>query len=432
MPEAHSKYSASKSKILLNCAGSLPLSRGIPNRSSKYSREGTAAHTVAGWALEESKDAAAYIGRRVPVEHETFEVDADMAGHLQVYTDLVTTLRDTLGATLLVEQRLDYGPYILAGTEEEGQEVAWGTGDAVLIAGEEIIVCDLKYGRGEEVDATENSQLMSYALGALQKFGDYGEFKRVRCLISQPRTSKTASEWTCSVEDLLAFAKTFQQAVIRIERAESTIDSRDDTWDAAYLAAGDHCRWCPAKATCPEYRGRVTATVFDFVPATADEFADAPQVDATQHVKSSGDEWLAAAMAQTDFIEHWIKAIRAEVETRLLAGTPVKGQKLVQGKQGNRAWSDDAEAETLMRDTFRLKVDDMYTKTVISPTAAEKLLKTKSPRRWTKLATLITRADGKLSVAPESDKRPAVSVQPVAEEFDVIPTPDEPSVSEYA
>lgn len=432
MPEAHSKYSASKSKILLNCAGSLALSRGIPNRSSKYSREGTAAHAVASWALEEGKPAVAYIGRRVPVEHETFEVDAEMAEHLQVYVDLVTTLRDTLDATLLVEQRLNYGPFILVGTEEEGQDVAWGTGDAVLLAGEEIIVCDLKYGRGEEIDATDNSQLMSYALGALEKFGDYGDFKQVRCMISQPRTSKTASEWTCSVEDLLAFAKTFQQAVIRIERAESTFDSRNDTWDAAYLGAGDHCRWCPAKATCPEYRSAVTSTVFDSAPATADEFADAPTVDATQHVKSSDDEWLAAAMVKTDFIEHWIKAVRAEVESRLLAGTPVKGYKVVQGKQGNRAWSDADEAEKLMRDTFRLKTDEMYTKTVISPTAAEKLLKDESPRRWTKLQPLITRSDGKLSVAPESDKRPAVEVKPVADEFEAIPASDEPSVSEYA
>lgn len=429
--EAHSKYSASKSKIWLSCAGALPLSKGIPNRSSKYSREGTAAHTVASWALEEGKPAAAYIGRRVPVEHETFEVDAEMAEHLQVYIDTVTTLRDTLDATLLVEQRLDYGPYILADTEEEDEEVAWGTGDAVLIIDDEIIVVDLKYGRGEEVEAEENSQLMAYALGALHKFGDYTDIKRLRVIISQPRISKQPSEWTCSVEELLSFAKTCQAAVIRVERAESTIDSRDDTWDAAYLAAGSHCRWCPAKATCPEYRGMATAAAFDFEPATAEEFAEAPLVDVKVRAIANGD-WLAEAMSRCDDLEHWIKAVRAEVEARLLAGTPVKGYKIVQGREGNRAWTDETEAEKLMRDQFRLKADDMYTKKVISPTSAEKLLKEASPKRWTKLQPLIHRAAGAKSVAPESDRRPALDIKPVADEFEAVTASDEPSVSEYA
>jgi len=50
----------------------------------------------------------------------------------------------------------------------------------------------------------------------------------------------------------------------------------------------------------------------------------------------------------------------------------------------------------------------MYNKKLISPTQAEKLLKP-TPRRWAKVIDQITQNDGKPSVAPESDKRPALS-----------------------
>lgn len=97
---------------------------------------------------------------------------------------------------------------------------------------------------------------------------------------------------------------------------------------------------------------------------------------------------------------------------------PVSGFKLVTGKQGNRAWRDEVEAEELLK-SFRLKQDQMYSQKVISPTQAEKLLKKESPRRWTKVEALITRSDGNPTIAPESDPRPALNVNPVNDFDDV-------------
>lgn len=94
------------------------------------------------------------------------------------------------------------------------------------------------------------------------------------------------------------------------------------------------------------------------------------------------------------------------------------GFKLVTGKQGNRVWSDDALAEEMLK-SFRLKQEQMYSQKVISPTQAEKLLKKDSPRRWTKVEALITRAEGKSTIAPESDPRPALNVNPVNDFDDV-------------
>ncbi|MGJ7321623.1 DUF2800 domain-containing protein, partial [Morganella morganii] len=68
---------------------------------------------------------------------------------------------------------------------------------------------------------------------------------------------------------------------------------------------------------------------------------------------------------------------------------------------------------------FRLKQDQMYSMKVISPTQAEKLIKKDSPRRWTKLEALITRSDGKPTVAPETDPRPALVINPETDFDDV-------------
>ena len=64
---------------------------------------------------------------------------------------------------------------------------------------------------------------------------------------------------------------------------------------------------------------------------------------------------------------------------------------------------------------MRLKVEEMYDLKLISPTNAEKLQKAAviGPRQWTKVQDLIVRPDGKPTVAPESDKRPALEVNPL-------------------
>ena len=139
--------------------------------------------------------------------------------------------------------------------------------------------------------------------------------------------------------------------------------------------------------------------------ATADDFAEFAPDPVTA---DDGENFLAVAMSKIGLIEDWCKAIRGEVERRLLSGKPVPGYKLVEGKQGNRKWTDDGEAEAALK-SMRLKLDEMYDRKVISPTSAEKLLKKQSPKRWGTLQKHISRAPGKPSVAPSTDPRPELA-----------------------
>jgi len=141
---------------------------------------------------------------------------------------------------------------------------------------------------------------------------------------------------------------------------------------------------------------------------------------------SASDEQLGLLGEAIDLVEGWAKAVRAELERRMLAGGEVPGFKLVKGREGIRKFADAAEAEAMMK-SMRLKQDVMYDWTLISPTTAEKLHADGviGKKQWPKLQALIVRSEAGLSVAPAADKRPAVAITPVADDFEALPDADD-------
>jgi len=382
---AHAQLSPSSAVRWMTCPGSVALSKDIPDTSSASADEGTMMHTVAAHCLVAGTDASGYIG--VTDTETGLILQVEQAQAVQKYVDHVRSVVRATNGRLLVEQRVGIDHL----TNEPG---AQGTADAVILTQDELIVLDAKFGRGVEVEAEENPQLLMYACGVLREWDIAYDFKRVRVGIVQPRLG-AAPEWSLSIDDLNVFAAEVQFA------AEYTRQP-----DAPLVPSPKGCQWCRAKATCPAIR---TAVINDFdtvVPETAD------------------DDDLARVMANADMIEKWVKAVRAEVERRLLAGVPVPGYKLVQGKKGNRQWSNAEDAEALLK-SMRIKHDQMYDYKLASPTSLEKLSKAGEigPRQWVKISELITQAEGSPSVAPVSDKRPALVTSADASDFDDVTNP---------
>ncbi|HGJ5880643.1 MAG TPA: DUF2800 domain-containing protein, partial [Arsenophonus nasoniae] len=128
-----------------------------------------------------------------------------------------------------------------------------------------------------------------------------------------------------------------------------------------------------------------------------------PQLsDAIKRITLLTPAQMAKLYPHVDLIESFCKALRNRVAEALHNGQSVPGFKLVTGKQGNRTWGDEREAEALLKGA-KLKQEQIYHKKIISPPQAEKLLKKDKPSRWAKLEALIERADGKPVIAPESE-----------------------------
>jgi len=370
----------------MRCPGSVALEAAFPDQSSSYAAEGTLAHTLASEYLDGSgKHPSQRVGEQHDVDGFTFTVDDDMAGHVADYISLVREYAER--GLLLIEQRVPIGHLT-------GEQGATGTSDAIVVdtANRVLTVIDLKYGMGVKIDA-DSEQLKMYALGALEQCDQLGEFDDACMVIHQPRLNHVSEHWL-PVADLRAFK---QQAAEAAEAARQP--------DAPLVPGEKQCRFCKAKSTCPALRAEVSEIVSG--SATLDEF--------TTPDMTTGDNYLSMAMSKVELVEHWCSAVRAEVARRLLAGRSVDGFKLVEGKRGNRKWNSDAEVEALFK-SFRLRQDEMYDYSLISPTKAEKLLKD-TPKRWERAQALISRAEGKPSVAPATDKRPALAVQSVADDF---------------
>lgn len=380
-PEYHAKKSPSGSDGWMKCNGWRSDSTG-----SSFADWGTDCHAFSADALLTGKTAKSYLGQKGDKGNIC---DADMVECIDDYTKLV--LKYAKGGELYVEVSVPIDHLT-------GEQGATGTSDGVIINnyemvsagqeehGREIIVIDLKTGMGVPVSAERNSQLMMYALGAIEMFSlTHGEFDRARLVISQPRINND-SEWTISIDELLAFGETIKIVPTGLVPGEKT------------------CRWCAAKATCPAIQQQVM-DAFDVVPS-----------------ENVDPQRLGELMGMVPQIENWCKAIRAETDLRILNGQPVPGYKLVQGKRGNRAWTDvEAVVEILKKSRF--KNEQIYDQKLLSPTKIEKLFEDK-PKKWVVLSQLISQSDGKPSVAPDSDKRPQLIKVDAAGDFDEIEVKD--------
>lgn len=409
-----------------NCPGSVPLSDGIPKTSSRYAKEGTAAHQLLEDCLGDNTDAEDGIGREYEVEGEVFTVDEEMAGAVNSAIDIVKSYCDE-GAILQVEQSVPLAFMT-------GEEDAEGTCDVAVIAekGTHLYICDFKYGKGVQVYASEkldeadaaaghapqpNGQLAMYALGWLQKHGFmYEDVDKVTLVVIQPRI-EWHDEFTLPIDQLRAFEEVVREAAGRVELNRQVHLEGNDL----DLNPGEkQCKFCNAKAICPALKNAVSQSLTTIAaPSDVAAFEDLslPKKAASLKVdQSATNEQLAEIMRAWPLIEDFGKAVRAEVERRLFAGQDVPGFYIGVGRKGNRAWRDEETAIKELTKSGRLKMADALQRKPISPTTAEKLLG-KRPKIWSQIAAHIHQPEGKPSVCKEGDSNPRYEVVSPPEAF---------------
>lgn len=390
MSGAHARLSPSGADGWMNCSQWMNDSEG-----SVYARRGNAMHDLAELVLERGHLVHEWKHQVLNVEGQSFVVDDEMVDIVSVYVDYIRGFKFTHELFVEVKVPIDH---------LNGEAEATGTADAILLAHDEseVVVVDLKTGRGVEVDAVNNLQGLHYASGAMRFAKAQGINPRsVRIVICQPPVSRTPSEWEVSFEELEAFEQRARQAAERHGSGEATPGAKQ-------------CQWCSRKPNCAVLAARVQAELgAQFEDLTTEDKSRRDELVAEMVARAD----ISAALAAADLIETWCSAIRAEAERRLHNGIAVDGFKLVAGKRGVRNWCDASEAEEMLRKKLRLKVAEAFDLKLISPATAEKRLKGK-PKHWARLLPLISQTEGKPTVAPMSDKRPAVELKPVVELFD--------------
>jgi hypothetical protein len=251
-------------------------------------------------------------------------------------------------------------------------EGVFGNADLIGRIGNRVVILDWKFGDGIAVEAEENEQGLFYAAAAMKTSKVQWAFdgaKEVEIVIVQPPYVR---RWVTTFSRVKRFEGDLVNAVLVSREPEPP------------LAIGDWCRWCTAKPICPQMNGAV-----DRVVHTA--------------LKEIDSEALGRALALADKLEDFIAEAKALAQARLEKGMAVPGYKLV-AKQARRQWVDKAKAQAWMEERG---VVPFHPPEILSPAQAEAELKKSKVKVPGDLAVAVSSGT---TVAPESDRRPAVLV----------------------
>lgn len=378
----HALLSPSAAHRWINCAAAPRLEAGVEDSGSPYAAEGTLAHAYCAKKLKE------FLG--LPAVDEAAEIkslhDEYHSGEMDEYTDTYKVIvlekfndarAKTADAQLLIETRLDFSEYV---------PEAFGTADAIIIADGCMEVIDFKYGKGVRVSAEHNPQMMIYALGAYDKFSFDYRIERVRMTIVQPRIDNL-SEFELSVSELMAWTdETLRPA------AKAAYDGKGKQ------NPGEWCQFCKVKSSCRALANQCTQMAADY----ADKILTA-------------EELATEVLPKLATVKTWLAGIEDYALQQALAGVELPGWKLVEGRSVRKITDQDGAAAALNKAGYKTteiyKPQELKTITELEKLAGKKQFNAIC-------GEYIEKPQGKPTLAPESDKRPAIN--PIADDFSGI------------
>lgn len=421
MPEVHALLSASSSKQWLNCPPSARLQEQFPNESSVYAEEGTFAHSVCEYKVKK------YLHERVrrPQSEEYYSEELEQSTDAY-YEFVVSIIEDMKRAgcepLVMVEERVDYSHIAPSG---------FGTADMVIIGhdaeGKGILhICDYKNGKGVFVDYNHNTQMMLYALGALNAYGYIYPIEIVRMSIIQPRLENIG---TCEMtaDELISWGESIKDV------AKMAYEGKGEQ------KAGDWCRFCRAKPVCKACRDEALALCREeFLDLDAGAFSEearaSPEED-DMNAPYTPDRTLptfkqpglisipelAEVLPTLNRIGSWIESVFAFLSSEAINhAVPIPGYKVVEGRSKRVFTDTKAVVDTAIQNGYT----DLYKQQLITLTEFEKMM---GKKRFAELlGEYVAKPPGKLALVPESDPRPPVDLTNTPDqEFAVLPDADD-------
>lgn len=382
-PTTHAKLSSSSAYRWISCPGSVKLSEQFPSTSSVYADEGTLAHDAAEQLIKTKKVTVAH-KKKIDTfykEHPALQGSAsEVIEALEPYVDFVQeeyqdALKEDTSAQLLTEQKVDLSAWIPEG---------FGTTDVAIIGGKTLHIIDLKFGKGVPVFAEGNPQLRLYALGTLAMLDVIYDIDKVKMTIYQPRLENVSST-RISAEDL----KTWGKEVVKPAALLALTDE-------APFAAGNWCQFCPAKQQCR---------------ARAESFL---KLEVYRKKTLLSNEEIGELLGEVEGLTKWAEDLRDGALTRALEGESFPGWKVVEGRS-NRKYKGSEEDIVKQCESAGYDKALLFESKLLTVTSMEKMMGKKQFAEV--LGGFIEKPQGKPTLAPESDKRPAITNNSAADDF---------------
>lgn len=376
---AHALLSASGAERWLTCTPSARLEQQFPDTTSEYAKEGSLAHSIA--ELKCRKQFVEPIStKKFNSEMKKLQANPlykdEMLQHTDTYVDYISSTIHSFDAPPYVtfEKRLDLTAYV---------PESFGTADCVIIGNKKMHVIDFKYGQGVPVSAERNKQMMLYALGAYAEYGFLYPIEAVKLSIVQPRLDDI-SEFEITIGALLGWGISIKDTAVKAFNGEGD------------YVQGEHCKFCRAKSLC---RARAEFNI------GLEEF------NCMKPPLISNEE-VGQILEKAQYLAKWVKDLEDYALSACLNGETIPGWKAVEGRS-NRAFTDiDKAFEVLKQNGIEEAM--LYERKPITLTAVETLITKKKFSEL--LKDYVDKPAGKPALAPEKDKREAITNKITAEE----------------
>ena len=382
---SHAILSPSSAKRWINCPPSAKINAEAPQNDTVYTREGTLAHAVC--ELKARKHFLTGIGpKKFKTMMDRFRADElwqdEMDGYTDEYLDALKEIAAQFDAPphVALEVRVDFSEYVPEG---------FGTADCLMIGAEggttTLHVIDFKYGKGVPVEAEENPQMMLYALGAYLDYAPIYDIDLVKMTIVQPRIRSEPDSWELDASTLLAWANCVVEPAAKLAMHGGG-DFKEGEW----------CRFCAIRGSC---RARADANM----TAASMEFQMPPQLT---------DDEVGEALTLGQRLKQWLTDLETYALTACLEGREIPGYKAVAGRSV-RTWTDPEGAFSAAR-AAGIPDEMLYERKPVTLAALEKIMGKKPFAEA--LGEYITIPEGKPTLVPESDRRPAITGRTTAQE----------------
>lgn len=391
MPDVHCRLSPSSSHRWLICTPSVEMESHFPNTTSEAAEQGTAAHSMGEAKIRHKVFHEDVTREPTSYDDEEMEECSDLYCNyvMQQIEEAKQFCKEPL---VMIEQRLSFEDIIPGG---------FGTADCIIATPKKLYVTDYKHGRGVLVRVSDalNPQLGIYAYGAYSNLKFlFPDVESVVMTIVQPRL-ENIDQFEISIEELIEWAQT-------TVKPKALIASRGE----GELVAGEHCRFCRAKANCRARADEALALARkDFTVVNGWRETSQGRV-ADYQFKSPAllsQQEIEDVLPVLNRIQDWIDSVFTYVSSEAINhGRRWEGFKIVEGRSVRKYVSEKMVEEACRQAGYT----DIYEHTLLPVTKLEKKLSKEVFHQLLVDKGLVIKPKGKLALVPDSDKREEIDV----------------------